>query len=1239
MNILRLFTLTGLTACFFFANIGFSGHAAFCLYAQTGPVEICNNGIDDDGDGLIDCFDPDCTCTGQCDDFYYTTCNADCAFLPPCGQISLGVQWESNVETGTYSSLVAGDLDGDGIPEIVAYRCESNRLFILDGQTGALKVTITTPTILPGGTTPAIADLSNDGFGEIVIVGNDRRLRCYSHTGQLKWFSFLLVGYDQRYRCSSPSIADLNQNGLPEIVIGNQVFNGQNGQLIASGGAAGSAGEHPLRNLTGFSFNASVPMDVLPDGFCNHCQGLEIVAGNRVYSVNLATGQVQTVVSAPPGYSDGYTSIADFDGDGDLDAIVQGQKNGQNTIYVWDLQTPTILREFALYNNWPEGASRANVADLDGDGRPDISFVSYPELYALNNDFNVMWTRDVFDVSAVTCSSVFDFCGDGSSEVVYRGQEYLQIFDGATGAVIWQDECFSATHIEYPLVLDVDGDGQTEIVIQCGYTDVGQGRVIAYEAVGAPGISSRRVWNQHGYHNTNINDDLSVPRVMQVPHIIGDKVKMNAFLNQYFNPSFPASDASAEALDLVCIGDSLELRFRVCNEGAIILPPQTPIAAYAGNPRLGPALGVGVRDLGEGLLPDSCIVLTLRIPRVANDSIYLALNDDLSQPTPYDIASVFPVTTIGECDFVNNFTAFFFPYNPDIPDLGPDQIVCQSAVLTLTVGEQDMIAYFWSTGDTGSSVSGVKAPAEIWVSATDICGIVYSDTLRLALDSNTVADLGPDVFVCSGESVTLNLPGFDTYQWSANYVPPGCETCPQVTFVPQTDGVLTVYVELNNGCYSADTIQVNVYPVYDYSMDTSLCLGYTLDWFGTPLLPGETRVFDLQTFQGCDSILTVRVMAKDTFATAETRIICHNETSLIFGQPVNVSGTYLQTFTALNGCDSTHTIVLTVRPPLTLALDADPSCGDENTGALTAEVFGVSPPFEYQWQPPAANQPQLNGLPPGFYALTVRDAVGCTQQASVTVTAYPPIVFDLEAVNARCFGEKNGAIRLQSANPDLLFNLNGSVFRPTTQFDSLFAGSYIVGAQDEYGCEVIQPVVISEPPQVLAILPDDVTLRFGETFAITGQISGSSALIYNWMPPTFLSCADCLAPLARPTETMTYTLVVSDAFNCTAEDQITLTVNPKADYYVPNIVSPNANTDLNALLTPNFGPAVDRVRLFQVYDRWGGLMHEARMSAPGDVSLSWDPRRAAPGVYVWLLELELFYGGLLRLTGDVTVVR
>jgi len=113
---------------------------SFAAPVFSQQVEDCSNGKDDDGDGLIDCFDSECTCTGQCADFYYTTCNADCYYVPPCGQISLGIQWESDANTGTYSPVVAGDMDKDGIPDLVTTAIEGPDLFIIDGATGLTKV-------------------------------------------------------------------------------------------------------------------------------------------------------------------------------------------------------------------------------------------------------------------------------------------------------------------------------------------------------------------------------------------------------------------------------------------------------------------------------------------------------------------------------------------------------------------------------------------------------------------------------------------------------------------------------------------------------------------------------------------------------------------------------------------------------------------------------------------------------------------------------------------------------------------------------------------------------------------------------------------------------------------------------------------------------------------------------------------------------------------------------------------
>ena len=97
------------------------------------------------------------------------------------------------------------------------------------------------------------------------------------------------------------------------------------------------------------------------------------------------------------------------------------------------------------------------------------------------------------------------------------------------------------------------------------------------------------------------------------------------------------------------------------------------------------------------------------------------------------------------------------------------------------------------------------------------------------------------------------------------------------------------------------------------------------------------------------------------------------------------------------------------------------------------------------------------------------------------------------------------------------------------------------------------------------------------------------------------------------------------------------------DVYVPNIISTLPQTDYNSRLNTGFGQAVKTVKTMQIYDRWGNMLYSKQNLLPNDDSTAWDGKYRGdfvnPGVYIWLLELELIDGTIEKYSGDVTVVR
>ena len=94
---------------------------AFNLSAQEGG--IAGNGIDDDGDGPIDCHDSECSGSADCDVFYFGNTTPRCQSSPQPGEtFTLTRIWDTDntaYPMDQRQTVLVADIDQNGIPEVI----------------------------------------------------------------------------------------------------------------------------------------------------------------------------------------------------------------------------------------------------------------------------------------------------------------------------------------------------------------------------------------------------------------------------------------------------------------------------------------------------------------------------------------------------------------------------------------------------------------------------------------------------------------------------------------------------------------------------------------------------------------------------------------------------------------------------------------------------------------------------------------------------------------------------------------------------------------------------------------------------------------------------------------------------------------------------------------------------------------------------------------------------------------
>ena len=137
------------------------------------------------------------------------------------------------------------------------------------------------------------------------------------------------------------------------------------------------------------------------------------------------------------------------------------------------------------------------------------------------------------------------------------------------------------------------------------------------------------------------------------------------------------------------------------------------------------------------------------------------------------------------------------------------------------------------------------------------------------------------------------------------------------TLTAENEGINEIVLQNQYGCDSTITLTLTVNPTYAPVFDVVICEGesYTENNFNieNPEVGGYTYVQNLQTVNGCDSIVTLNLTVNPVYNDEPVvRTICYGEQVEFAGETFDATGVYERTLPTINGCDSVVTLDLTV---------------------------------------------------------------------------------------------------------------------------------------------------------------------------------------------------------------------------------------------------------------------------------------------------------------------------------------
>ncbi|HMQ47688.1 MAG TPA: gliding motility-associated C-terminal domain-containing protein [Saprospiraceae bacterium] len=489
--------------------------------------------------------------------------------------------------------------------------------------------------------------------------------------------------------------------------------------------------------------------------------------------------------------------------------------------------------------------------------------------------------------------------------------------------------------------------------------------------------------------------------------------------------------------------------------------------------------------------------------------------------------------------------------NPIVNITGATSL-CAGEVTTLNAGA-GFNNYSWSTTSNNSSIQ-VSAAGNYAVTVTDANGCQGSDAVAVSVATALSPVISGTLAYCEGGATTLNADtGYATYLWS--------DSSDGESITVTAPGSYGLTVTSSSGCSGETSVQVTENPLpvvaisgdLDYCEGTSTTLmataGYTnYAWtdgsMGATLVvnnPGNTGV-TVTDANGCQNTTTVAVTENPnpdaeimglteicegevSTLSAGTGFSSYNWSTTATGSSINVStsGNYSVTVTDSNGCQDSDAVDFTVVADLSPVISGQLSFCEGSSTILTAETGYAT----YLWSDSSDGE-SLTVTTPGTYSLTVTSASGCSGETAVTVLENQLPTVNITGPDEYCEGE-SPTLTASSGFSNYMWNTTAT----NNSINVSNPGVYSVTATDSNGCQDDAQLSITENPMPNVNIAGALDYCEGDNTVLN---AGAGFSTYTWTGGTS-------SPTLTVSTPGSYSVTVTDANGCEAEDQVTVLEN------------------------------------------------------------------------------------------------